>query len=65
MRLDFEFTVGKEFDSLAQLKNVVKSSSISKNHNYKALESEPTRYVKKCAHECRRNMCEVLPRWTL
>lgn len=54
MTLASEFEVGQEFDSLNQLKHFVKEWSILRNHNFKVLESEPTRYVIKCirADEC-------------
>lgn len=45
---DGEFAIGQEFDSLAQLKDIVKGYSIAKNHSFKVLESEPTKYVVEC-----------------
>ncbi|XP_021749813.1 uncharacterized protein LOC110715539 isoform X1 [Chenopodium quinoa] len=51
-----EFSVGQEFDSLHQLKDIVKSYSITKNQSFRVVESEPSKYVVECkrkkTHNC-------------
>jgi len=51
-----EFCVGQEFDSLDQLKYLVKSYSISKNQVFKVVEVDSMKYVVECkrkhTHNC-------------
>lgn len=51
-----EFVVGQEFNSLHQLKDIVKSYSISKNQLFRVVEAEPSKYVVECkrkqTHNC-------------
>lgn len=45
---DGEFAIGQEFDSLEQLKDVVKAYSIARNQTFRVLEVEPDKYVIEC-----------------